>query len=70
MSRHPAKEPLVATLIETARRVAMDSTAEHPEDVANAMTFAIEAAAIALQIVHEGSRPAPEIGTAPDGGKA
>lgn len=53
MSRHPAKSETVAVLLETAGRAAMDSNAEHPEDVACEMANAVEHAAIALLIAHQ-----------------
>lgn len=53
MNSYPNRERLVAVLLETARRAAMDTDVKHPEDIACAMSIAIEHAGIALQVAHE-----------------
>lgn len=49
---YPAKPELVAVLVEVARKAALESNCEHPEDLAAAMSNAVEHAAVALMIAH------------------
>lgn len=51
--KYPDKKLVTEVLSETARRVGMESSADHPEDLAAAMSFAIEYAAQALAILAE-----------------
>lgn len=50
---HPSKTLIIDTLLETARRVAVEVNANYPEDIAIAMMNAIECGAATLQILHE-----------------
>ena len=45
---HPHKDRIVAVFLSVAAEAAQATTGEHPEDIAYAMTFAIEAAGVAL----------------------
>ena len=47
------KKAVVDTLLEVGRRSAMESNADHPEDIAYAITFAVESAAVTVQVMHE-----------------
>lgn len=52
--QNPEKKMIVDVLAETARRVGMESMAEHPEDIAVAMSMAIDSAGMAVEILQEG----------------
>lgn len=49
--RHPEKAEVVKILAEVGRRIALDSTSEHPEDIAYSMMNAIETAGVTIQVI-------------------
>lgn len=53
MNRYPDKDQVIEVLSEVAWSAALDSTARHPEDIAAAMSSAIEAGGVAVQVMHE-----------------
>ena len=48
---YPDKKMLVKALSEAAERAGMESSANHPEDIAYAMINAIETGAVMLEIL-------------------
>ena len=52
MNRYPNKSRVVEALLAVARDAALESPADHPEDIAMTMTSAIESAAAALMVWH------------------
>jgi hypothetical protein len=53
MSPYPDRALTIAVLLEVARQTAIDSDSAHPEDIANSMIGALEAAALTIQAMHE-----------------
>ena len=52
-SAYPLRNDTIDVLVEVARKAAIASTCEHPEDIASAMTYALEHAAVTVQIIHK-----------------
>lgn len=50
---YPDKNLIINTLLEVARRAGIETTANHPEDVASAMLNAIEYGAVVIDILHK-----------------
>lgn len=51
-----SKDEIVAVLCEVARRAADTTTATHPEDIGYTMSFAIETAAMTLDVLDKRKR--------------
>ena len=47
-----SKEEFIKAFIESATKAARENSSEHPEDIAYAMSFAIESTAPALTWIH------------------
>lgn len=54
--KYPDPEVIVETLAEVARRVGMSVNADHPVDIAAAMSFAVEYGAETLAVLMEKDR--------------
>jgi hypothetical protein len=52
-SHYPDRSYSIPVILEVARQTACETDVEHPEDIAAAMVYAIEAAARTLQVIHE-----------------
>lgn len=55
--RYPDPGEAASVLAEVARRAVAEHNVTHPEDVANVMTAAIEAAAVTLVVLAEREGP-------------
>lgn len=53
---YPSKSVVIETLTAVARRAAEESSANHPEDIADAMVTAIEYAASTLTVLNGNNR--------------
>lgn len=51
MLNYPDKNVVVETLAEVAKRAGMDCSSQHPEDIAIAMSMAIDAAGTTLTVL-------------------
>jgi hypothetical protein len=50
---YPDRALTIPVILEVARQTACETNVDHPEDIAAAMVYAIEAAARTLQVIHE-----------------
>jgi hypothetical protein len=50
---HPDRGRTIKTLLEVGRLATVDDNCKHPEDLAHAITTAIEHAAVALAVDHK-----------------
>jgi hypothetical protein len=50
---YPDRALTIAVLLEVARKTGIDASSPHPEDIAAAMIVALDAAALAIQAMHE-----------------
>lgn len=53
MSAYPPRDETIPILLEVAHKAALRSTGDHPEDIASAMSAAMEYAAVTIQIIHK-----------------
>jgi hypothetical protein len=59
---YPNKLITVGTLLDAARKAAMESSAEHPEDIVAAMVGALDGAASAIWYLHKRNEQVEEMG--------
>jgi hypothetical protein len=56
VSAYPDRALTIAVLLEVARKTGIDASSPHPEDIAVHMAVALEAAAHAIQAMHDRSQ--------------
>lgn len=49
---HPDKDRIIEVLLKVGGRAARESTSEHPEDIADTISMAVESAGVTLREAH------------------